>query len=124
MRRQIDLKTLAVVGLGLAALLVAGCEPGGRRSVGEPNELIIQGSDPAMNAQNAYLDQSITLQFNQDIDPNTVNEGTVQVQGPSGTVNGVYTTNFSQVIFTPLQNFSPNTSYSVTVPGWSAASSA
>jgi hypothetical protein len=104
----------------LAILALCGCQPGGRRSEGEPNYLIVQGTDPATNAMNAYLDQSITIQFNQDIDPNTVNEGTIAVIGPRGTVNGSYVVNFSQVIFTPFQNFQANTGYTVTIAGWSA----
>ncbi len=105
---------------GVVLLVLAGCQPGGRRSEGEPNYLVIQSTDPAQGAQSAYLDQSIIIQFNQDVDSNTVNPGTVNVQGPNGTVKGTYSVNYSQVIFTPDQNFSPNTSYSVTIPGWAS----
>ncbi len=112
--------TAAVVAAALVSLL-AGCEPGGRRSQGDPNYLVVNSSVPAQGSQNAYIDQVIELHLNQTVDHLTVNPGTIKIAGPLGTVNGTYTVNTAAVLFTPDQNFSPNTSYSVTVDGFTSA---
>jgi hypothetical protein len=103
--------------------ILTGCEkpPGGRLSQGAPNILIVNSTSPTPNDQNAYLDQPILIHFNQEVDPLTVNHGTIRVIGPGGTVNGTFSVRWAEVSFTPDVNFTPNTSYSVTVASFSSA---
>lgn len=107
-----------LLGLGVVGSGMAGCTPGGRNSTGEVNIVRVVSTDPACGSAGGFLDQSIKIRFNTAMDPNSVSAGTVKVTDPSGaTVPGSHLTQFDTVLFTPTNNFFPNTQYSVQVKG-------
>jgi hypothetical protein len=111
--------SLAVLlGLGVAGAGIAGCDPGGRDSTAEVNIVRVISTDPACGSAGGFLDQPIKIRFNTAIDPNSVSAGTVKITDPAGsTVPGTHFTQHDTVIFTPTNNFLPNTQYTLQVKG-------
>ncbi|MHC5082006.1 MAG: IPT/TIG domain-containing protein, partial [Planctomycetota bacterium] len=78
--------------------------------------LQVSSTFPAADTQGVYLDQTITLQFNLNVDPATVSAKSVQVTGPTGVKSGDLTVMGDQVAFTPVPAFASGNLYTITLP--------
>ncbi|MBJ7881500.1 InlB B-repeat-containing protein [Gelidibacter salicanalis] len=75
---------------------------------------IVLSTIPDNDAINVPLDQVITVTFNEDINPETINEETFTVDGPTQLV-GTITSSGAIATFTPSTDLAPNTTYTGTV---------
>jgi RHS repeat-associated protein len=79
----------------------------------------LAGSVPDDNARNVTLDSLIALRFSKALTVETVNPGTITLNGPQGTVTAkvVPAENGRLAFITPLSSLAPGTTYTVTVSG-------
>ena len=71
---------------------------------------IVLSTVPDNEATNVPLDQVITVTFNEEVDPETINEETFTVDGPTQLV-GTVTSSGAIATFTPSADLAPNTTY-------------
>jgi uncharacterized repeat protein (TIGR02543 family) len=71
---------------------------------------VVLSTVPDTDAINVPLDQVITVTFNEDVDPQTINEDTFTVDGATS-VAGTVTSSGATATFTPSADLAPNTSY-------------
>lgn len=75
---------------------------------------IVLSTIPEDDAVNVPLDQVISVTFNEEVDPETVNAQTFKVSGTSD-VTGSITYSETTAYFTPSSDLLPNTTYTGTV---------
>ncbi|WP_051227817.1 InlB B-repeat-containing protein [Gillisia sp. JM1] len=75
---------------------------------------IVLSTVPEDGDINVPLDQVITVTFNEDVNPETINEETFMVDGPTQLV-GTITSSGAIATFTPSEDLAPNTTYTGTV---------
>jgi uncharacterized repeat protein (TIGR02543 family) len=104
-----DLKKLPAAFAFALVILLTGC------AKDEVVEIvgvcpIVLSTVPDTDAINVTLDQVITVTFNEEVDPETINEETFTVNGPTQLV-GTVTSSGATATFTPSADLAPNTTY-------------
>ena len=101
-------KLLASYAFALVILL-SGCA---KDDVVEINGVcpIVLSTVPDDGAINVLLDQVISVTFNEDVDPETINEDTFTIDG-AASVDGAISASGSVATFTPSSDLAPNTTY-------------
>ncbi|MCJ7758120.1 MAG: ice-binding family protein [Gillisia sp.] len=71
---------------------------------------VVLSTVPDTDAINVPLDQAITVTFNEEVDPETINEETFTIDGATS-VAGTVTASGAIATFTPSADLAPNTTY-------------
>ena len=71
---------------------------------------VVLSTVPDTDAINVPLDQVITVTFNEEVDPATINEETFTIDGATS-VAGTVTSSGATATFTPSADLAPNTTY-------------
>lgn len=109
MKQIYVLVTIAIV---LATLLM-GCANDDFQVTPGICPVVIE-SNPSNSAINTPLNQTITVTFNEEMNPLTLNASTFVVRNGSA-IAGNISTDGANATFTPAQNLIPNTTYSVQI---------
>jgi uncharacterized repeat protein (TIGR02543 family) len=104
-----DLKKLLATFAFALVILLTGC------AKDEVVEIvgvcpIVLSTVPDTDAINVPLDQVITVTFNEEVDPETINEDTFTIDGATSVV-GTVTSSGATATFTPSADLAPNTTY-------------
>ena len=104
-----DLKKLLATFAFALVILLTGC------AKDEVVEIVgvcpvVLSTVPDNGATNILLDQVITVTFNEEVDPETINEETFTVDGESS-VAGAISASGATATFTPSVDLAPNTTY-------------
>ncbi len=79
------------------------------------NTLCVTETSPADSADQVSISTAISVVFNQDVDPRTVDTNSFRVFGCSGLVNGTYRTANRGIVFTPATRLDQECDYTVTL---------
>jgi len=101
-------KLLATFGFALVILLTGCAKDEVVEIVGVCP--IVLSTVPDTDAINVPLDQVITVTFNEEVDPETINEDTFTIDGATSVV-GTVTSSGATATFTPSADLAPNTTY-------------
>jgi len=104
-----DLKKLLATFAFALVILLTGC------AKDEVVEIVgvcpvVLSTVPDNGAINVALDQVITVTFNEEVDPQTINEGTFTVDGATS-VAGAVSASGATASFTPSADLLPNNTY-------------
>ncbi len=102
------LLTTAIAALSLAAFL-GSCKKDDFVEVDGVCPLVLS-TDPANGATNVALDKVITITFNEAMNPATITQASVTLQG-AAPVSGTVSYNGVTATFKPSANLAPNTTY-------------
>ncbi|TDR25380.1 Ig-like domain-containing protein [Flavobacterium cheniae] len=109
MKQKNFLVTIAIV----LATLISGCAEDDFQETAGVCPLVID-TNPDNAATNVPLNQVITVTFNEEMDPSTINSSSFIVTGAS-TIAGTLTYSGVTATFTPSVNLTPNTTYVVRI---------
>lgn len=109
MKQKNFLVTIAIV----LATLISGCAEDDFQETAGVCPLVID-TNPDNAATNVPLNQVITVTFNEEMDPSTLNSSSFIVTGAS-TIAGTLTYSGVTATFTPSVNLTPNTTYVVRI---------
>ena len=76
---------------------------------------VVSSSDPANNATGVVLSKTITVTFNETLDPLSVTASTFTLKQGTTVVAGSVSNSGTQASFVPSGNYSPNTVYTATI---------
>ena len=102
------LLTTAIAAFSVAAFL-GSCKKDDFVQVDGVCPLVLS-TDPANGATNVALDKVITITFNEAMNPATITQASVTLQG-AAPVSGTVSSNGAIVTFKPSANLAPNTTY-------------
>jgi hypothetical protein len=109
MKQKNFLVTIAIV----LATLLSGCADDNFQEITGVCPLVID-TNPDNAAINVSLNQVITVTFNEEMNPTTINSSSFIVTG-SAIIGGTVTYSGTTATFTPLVNLTPNTTYAVKI---------
>jgi hypothetical protein len=109
MKQKNFLVTIAIV----LATLISGCAEDDFQETAGVCPLVID-TNPDNAATNVPLNQVITVTFNEEMNPSTINSSSFIVTGAS-TIAGTLTYSGVTATFTPSVNLTPNTTYVVSI---------
>ncbi|MCW1148558.1 Ig-like domain-containing protein [Flavobacterium lacisediminis] len=109
MKQKNFLVTIAIV----LATLISGCAEDDFQETAGVCPLVID-TNPDNAATNVPLNQVITVTFNEEMNPSTINSSSFIVTGAS-TIAGTLTYSSVTATFTPSVNLTPNTTYVVRI---------
>ena len=109
MKQKNFLVTIAIV----LATLISGCAEDDFQETAGVCPLVID-TNPDNAATNVPLNQVITVTFNEEMNPSTINSSSFVVTGAS-TIAGTLTYSGVTATFTPSVNLTPNTTYVVRI---------
>lgn len=109
MKQKNFLVTIAIV----LATLLSGCADDNFQEITGLCPLVID-TNPDNAAINVSLNQVITVTFNEEMNPTTINSSSFIVTG-SAIIGGTVTYSGTTATFTPLVNLTPNTTYAVKI---------
>ena len=109
MKQKNFLVTIAIV----LATLISGCAEDDFQETAGVCPLVIE-TNPDNAATNVPLNQVITVTFNEEMNPSTINSSSFIVTGAS-TIAGTLTYSGVTATFTPSVNLTPNTTYVVRI---------
>jgi len=104
-----DLKKLLATFAFALVILLTGCAKDDVVEVVGVCPVVVS-TVPDTNAVNVQLDPVITVTFNEEVDPQTINEETFTIDGESS-VAGEVSASGATATFTPSTDLEPNTTY-------------
>src|SRR6478672_5679367 len=105
MRQKYLLATITIV----LVALITGCATDDFQETSSSCPVVI-ATNPTDGATNVPLNQIITVTFNEEMNPSTINQASFTVSGPTA-LPGVITYSGTTATFTPNANLTPNTTY-------------
>jgi len=81
----------------------------------DPAPPIVNSVDPTSGATGVPVKTLITVYFDKQMDPATLNASTITLQGPNGMVAGKVSAQASAAVFTPSTSLAYNSGFTVTV---------
>jgi hypothetical protein len=115
-RRETKMRTRTIILLAnllMLFLAVILCWSNGLRAGYVQLHPLVKNSYPTANETAAPVNRSIIINFNQRMDPDTVNPSTFTLSDGINLVPGEISCKGNSAVFTPLGNLAPNTAYHV-----------